>query len=255
MISALVRPPGASLPECALTHQERVPIDVDLAAQQHRGYARALAALGAEVRELPTLDECPDSCFVEDPALVLDELAVILRPALASRRDEVESVAAALGGVRELLRVEAPATIEGGDLLVVDETIFVGRTSRTNGAGVEALSELLRPFGYRVRAIEMPGCLHLKSAVTRVGPELLLVNPEWLDPGQLKGLEVIDIDPSEPAAANAVLVGEALLMPASYPRTRKRLEARELEVHAVDVSEFQKAEGAVTCLSLLLADS
>ena len=125
------------------------------------------------------------------------------------------------------------------------------------GCGVigQRFVELLRPFGYRVRAIEMPGCLHLKSAVTRVGPELLLVNPDWLDPRRLEGTEVIGIDPSEPAAANALRVGGALLMPASYPRTRERLVARGLEVHAVDVSEFQKAEGAVTCLSLLVADS
>lgn len=253
MLTAFVRPPGSSLSDCALTHLERTPIDVELATRQHRGYVRALAALGVAVRELPVLEECPDSCFVEDPALVLGEVAVILRPALDSRRGEVESVAAALREERELVHIETPATIEGGDILVVDETIYVGRTSRTNRAGVESLSELLHPFGYRVRSIEIPDCLHLKSAVTRIGPELLLANPDWMNTRQLGGIEVVEVDPTEPAAANVLRVGQTLLMPESYPRTREKLEARGLEVHVVDVSEFQKAEGAVTCLSLLFA--
>ncbi len=252
MLTAYVRPPAASLPDCALTHLERQPIDVELARWQHRGYREALTGLGAEVRELGVLDEHPDSCFVEDTALVLDEVAVITRPALEVRRGEVESVAEALRRERELLRVEAPATIEGGDILLVEKTLFVGRTSRSNREGREALATLLEPFGYEVRGVSTPGCLHLKSAVTRIGSRTLLVNPAWIDTEPLAGLELVEVDPSEPSGANTVWTGDAILMPASYPRTTGRLEERGLRVTTVDLSEFQKAEGATTCLSLLV---
>lgn len=252
MLTALVRPPAASLPDCALTHLERRPIDVELARRQHRDYREALTSLGVRTRELAVLDEHPDSCFVEDTALILDEVAVLLRPALESRRGEVESVARALTSERELLRVEAPATIEGGDVLHIGRTLFVGCSGRTDRAGREALATLVEPHGYEVRAVRTTGGLHLKSAATRIGRRTVLVNPAWLDVAPLGELELVEVDPDEPAGANAVWTGEALLMPASCPRTAERLEVRGSRVVTIDLSEFQKAEGAATCLSLLL---
>jgi dimethylargininase len=252
MLTAFVRPPATSLPDCALTHLERKPIDVELSKRQHREYREKLRVLGAEVRVLPTLDKHPDSCFVEDPALVLPEVAVILRPALESRRGEIDSVARALGEERELLRIEAPATIEGGDILLIDRTLFVGCTARTNPAGREALEEMLRPYGYEVREVETPGCLHLKSGISRIGPRTLLANPGWIDMRPIEAYDIITVDSGEASAANALWTGNAILMPASYPRTAEKLSALGTVVETVGLSEFQKAEGATTCLSLLL---
>jgi dimethylargininase len=165
----------------------------------------------------------------------------------------VGSVAAALAQHRRLERIEPPGTLDGGDVLCTGKTLFVGRSGRTNEEGVAQLRALLSPFGYMVSGIPVHGCLHLKSAVTEVADGLLLVNPEWVDPADL-GARVLEVDPSEPAAANALRIGAALIYPASHPRTRERLLSAGLRVLAVDMSELEKAEGAVTCCSLIVRD-
>ena len=249
---AFVRKPGPSLQRCALTFVDRRPIDLQLAQAQHAEYVRALEQLGVEVRELPPLDDAPDACFVEDLAVVLDEVAVLARPALASRRRELDSLVPSLERERELLRIVEPATLEGGDVLPFDDTLYVGWSKRTNHAGLKALAHLVLPFGYRVKAVEVQGCLHLETAIARIGPRTALANPEWIHLGRVDGLEILRVDPSEPFAANARLVGDVLVYPSGFPRTEAMLRARGFELRLVDLSELQKAEAGPTCMSLLL---
>jgi dimethylargininase len=251
MLTALTRPVSPSLNDCDLAFHTRNLIDVTLAARQHDAYCDLLRDLGAGVRPLPAAPELPDAVFVEDAAVVVDELAVITAPYMLARRREVPSVAAALAEFRPLRYLEGMATLEGGDVLRIGRTLYVGRSQRTNDEGIRQLAAALAPHSYTVVPIEMRDCLHLKSAVTAVGHGTVLANPDWLDLEPFAQYEVIRIAPEEPGAANAVLVGDAVILPASYPRTRALLENRGIPVYCVDVSELQKAEGAVTCCSIL----
>lgn len=248
---AVTRAVSASLPRCELSHLVREPIDVDLAREQHRGYEQALAEAGAEVMALPAEDLYPDAVFVEDGAVVTDEVAVITRPGAASRRGEVESLARALADHRALIRLEAPATLDGGDVLRLGRRVFVGRTPRTNAEGFAALRAALAPFKYELRSVEPSGCLHLKSAVAAVADDALLVNPRWVDPEAFSGTEILAVPEEEPAAANLLRVGETLLVSDAYPRTLEMLARRGFNPRPVAVSEFHKAEGGLTCLSIL----
>ena len=239
--------------ECQLTHLERAPIDVSRAAEQHLAYEKQLEALGCEVRSLPAEPELPDSVFVEDAAVVFDELAFLARSGAESRRAEVESIAQALQSYRKLASIEAPGTLDGGDVLRVGKRVFVGLSRRTNQAGLEQMRALLPVYGYSVESVPVERCLHLKSAVTQVGESMLLINPAWVEASAFRGLELIEVDAAEPFAANALLVKGVVVYPAAYERTRKRLAARGLGVVTVEVSELAKAEGGVTCCSLILS--
>jgi dimethylargininase len=194
----------------------------------------------------------PDAVFVQDAALVFDEVAVITRPGAASRRAETDTVAAALEPFRPLRVIEPPGTLDGGDVVVLDRSVFVGRTARTTADGCRQLAGILEPLGYTVTALAPTGCLHLQTAVTPVADGVILVNPAWIDPNVFGRAEVIEVDPTEQFAANALRVGDALIHPASLPRTRARLEAHGLRIAAVDVSELAKAEAGVTCCCLLV---
>ncbi|MAF66901.1 MAG: dimethylargininase [Planctomycetes bacterium] len=249
---AITRLPDASLAFCELTHLERTPINAARARAQHGAYVDWLRARGVLVEVLEPLAGSPDACFVEDTAIVLDEVAIVTRPGVESRRGEVDSVAAALAPHRELIRIEAPAILEGGDVVVTEETLFVGLSGRTNHAGLKELAHSVLPFGYRVKAVEVSGCLHLKSAMTLIAPRTLLVQPAWIDLARVEGFELIPVDSEEPFAANTLRVGDSLLHPACFPRTRASLSGRGFAVTPLDIGEFQKAEGAVSCLSLLL---
>ena len=248
---ALTREISPALRDCELTHLDRAPIDVERARRQHEAYERALAGLGCAVHRLPAGAEMPDSVFIEDVAVVLDEVAVITRPGAVSRRAETEGVADALAAYRPLLRIEAPGTLDGGDVLVADRTVFVGRSARTNDAGIEQLRGALADFGYAVRAVEVDGCLHLKTAVTCVGDGRLLINRDWVPADAFAGWELIDVDPAEPFAANALRVGGRIVYPDAFPRTRARMEAHGIEIVPVPADELAKAEGGVTCCSLV----
>jgi dimethylargininase len=250
---AITRAVSPSLGRCELTHLERSPIDVDLARAQHRAYEEALASLGARVVPLPEEPDLPDAVFVEDTAVVTPELAVLTRPGAASRRPEVVSVARALAPHRRLAHLEAPATLDGGDVLQLGRTFFVGRSGRTGEEGIGRLRDLFSPFGYAVEGVPITGCLHLKSAVTCVADGVVLVNPAWVDP-RVFGARWIEVDPAEPAAANALRIGGAVIHAARHGRTRARLEREGFRVVPVDVSELEKAEGAVTCCSVLVDD-
>lgn len=250
---AITRAVGPSLARCELTHVERQPIDVARAAAQHGAYEARLAELGCELLRLPAEPDLPDAVFVEDTAVVLDELAVVTRPGAASRRPETASVAAALQPFRRVVTLQPPATLDGGDVLVVGRTLFVGASGRTNGAGIEQLRAAVAPHGYAVVPVPIDGCLHLKSAATLVGEALLLVQPAWIPAGAFPGLERLAVDPGEPFAANALLVGGAVVHAEEFPRTRERLLRHGLRVATVPASELAKAEGGVTCCSLIFA--
>lgn len=251
---AITREVGDELAACELSFVEREPIDLALARCQHQAYCEALRALGCEMVRLPALPGFPDAVFVEDVALVLDEVAVMTRPGAASRRGESVAVCAALGAYRDLLRIEAPATVDGGDVLRIGETIYVGQGARSNAEAVAQLQSLLRPHGYRIQGVPTRDCLHLKSAVTQVAEDTVLVNPAWLyDATPFERYRRIDIDPTEPHAANALRIADAVVHPACFPGTRERLEAAGIRVVALDLSELQKAEGATTCCSLVFA--
>jgi len=250
---AITRAISPDMAHCQLTHLPRVPIDVARARVQHRAYQAALRALGLEVREIPAAPGAPDSVFIEDTAVVLDELAVLCRPGAEARRAEVAAVAEVLQTLRPLVSIEAPGTVDGGDLLVAGRRVFAGLTTRSNATGLSQLSDLLAPHGYTVTPVPVAQCLHLKSAVTCLSEECLLVNPAWVDAAFFEGFELIVSDPDEPHAANVLNAGSGLVYPDCFPRTRERLLAAGYEVRTVDVSELQKAEGAVTCCSLLVA--
>jgi dimethylargininase len=250
---AITRGVSARIGACELTHLERQAIDVELARVQHRAYEKSLEALGCRVERLPTLDPLPDSVFVEDVAVVLDEVAIVTRPGAESRRPETEDVAPALAAWRRVTVMQPPGTLDGGDVLRLGRRLYVGRSGRSNDSGIEQLQAVACPLGYDVTVVSVRGCLHLKSAVTEAGPGVVLANPDWVDPGVFGPVAVIEVDPGEPSAANGLLIGSRLVYPFSYPKTRRRVEAAGIHVVRVDVTEFQKAEGAVTCCSLVFS--
>jgi dimethylargininase len=248
---AITRLVSPSIERCELTLQERTPIDLTLARQQHHAYEETLRGLGVEIYSLPEEPDLPDSVFVEDTAIVLDECALLTRPGAVSRRPEIESIARALAPYRKLFSIHAPGTLDGGDVLAVGKTIFVGLSSRSNKAAIDQMRTFLTPYGYTIKSIRVTGCLHLKSAVTQVAADTLLVNPVWVDTVNFPGLKFIEIDPSEQYAANALMVNGTVLYQPAYPKTQARLEAAGIFPLLVDESELGKAEGALTCCSLL----
>ena len=253
MLMALTRAISPAIQQCELTHLARTPIDLDRARAQHAAYEWALVGAGCTVRRLDTTDPLPDSVFVEDIAVVLDELAVITRPGVQARRSETGAIAQWLAHVRPLRYIESPGTLDGGDVLVAGRSMFVGASGRTNAAGAAQLRRLVSPYGYIVEVVPVSGCLHLKSAVTAVAPETLLINPSWVSADRFAEFTLIEIDPEEQHAANAVAVGGKIICPAAFPGTAGRLKAHGLTVETVDVDELAKAEGSVTCCSLIFS--
>jgi len=252
---AFVREVGRSLARCELTFLARAPIDVPQAQRQHAQYVAELSALGCRIEWLPPLAEQADGVFVEDAAVLVPEVAVITRPGAASRRGEVESVAAALARHVALRRVTDPACLEGGDVLRIGRTLYVGASGRTNPAGAAQLAKGLAPFGYAVREVALHHCLHLKSACTFIPPNVLLANPAWIDPAAFDVGVVIAVHPDEPFAANTLTLRGLTLVSSAYPRTQRALQAAAIPTRAVDVSELHKAEAALTCMSLVLPPS
>ena len=249
---AITREVSPSLAACERSFVERMPIHVARAQAQHDAYRRALKASGCEVIRLPAEPAFPDSVFVEDVALAFDEVAIATRPGAESRRGEAGAVLGVLASLRPLLRIEAPGTLDGGDVLRIGQRVFVGMSARSNASGRAQLRELLAPHGYTVEGVAIRDCLHLKSAVTQVADRAVLLNPDWVDRAPFTGYRCIEVDPAEPHAANALRIGERLVYPDAFPRTLARLRAAGFAVETVDISELQKAEGAVTCCSLLV---
>ncbi len=251
MLTAITRAVSPGIVQCELSFIARKPIELARAREQHRAYETLLKQLGARVISLPAEPGLPDSMFVEDPAIVLDEVAVILPLGTASRRPEAAALAQALAKFRTLEYLALPGTLEGGDVLRIGRKLFVGLSKRSNAEGIRQLAAILAPHHYEVIAVPVTGCLHLKSAVTHLGRNTLLANRAWFDTAPLAGHEWIEVDPDEPHAANALALGATIIFPASFPRTRARIEAHGFHVTALDISELQKAESGLTCSSLL----
>ena len=250
---AYTRAVPSSIARCELTHLARECVDYDIARHQHEQYEEALRAAGADVTRLPACDDLPDSVFVEDTAVVLDEIAVVTRPGAASRRDEVAAIREVLATHRTVASIDAPATLDGGDVLVLDRDVLVGLTPRTNLSGMQQLRAHLAPFGYAVQAVPVRGCLHLKSAVTRAGEKLLVANPVWVDPAFMPGWDVIPVDSREPFGANVLWLGGSVIVSDAFVRTNAALaRASGSRLIPVPAGELAKAEGGVTCCSLLL---
>jgi dimethylargininase len=260
MLLAFTRSVPASIHHCELTHLSREPIDPARAIAEHAQYEAALERLGCRVQRLPDAPELPDSVFVEDTAVVFDEVAIIARPGAASRRAEVEAMVKALTPYRKLASIEAPGTLDGGDVLVTPGRVFIGVSGRTNAEGVRQFAAHLAPFGYETIAVPVTGCLHLKSAVSlaRLPPALdaartlLVINRDWVDAQYFEGFDFVDVDASEPAAANVLRIGEQVICAAEHARTRARLEAQGIRTITVPAGELAKAEGGVTCCSVLV---
>ena len=250
---ALVRDVSPEIVRCELTHLARTSIDLERARAQHAAYVAALAELGCGIEWLPPEPELPDAVFVEDTAIVLEDFAVITRPGAESRRAELPSVAAALGRYRPLHHIVAPGTLDGGDVLRMGRALYVGETLRTNAEGIDQLAAIVTRRGYAVCAVPVHGCLHLKSAVTALDERTALINREWTEVARFAGRRLVDIDPVEPFAANTLAVGDALIHAAEFPRTGAILAGAGFTVRPVPASELAKAEGGVTCCSLIVA--
>jgi dimethylargininase len=255
MSHAFTRAVSPRLAECELTHLERLPIDPAKAASQHAAYEQALSDAGLSLVRLPELPDDPDAVFVEDTALLLDGHAVITRPGAASRAAETKSTASGLAHRFDLHRIER-GFVDGGDVLRIGRTLYVGLSSRTDAAGVRALDEIASALGFRVVRAELRDCLHLKTGVTFAGPDaagtaVLLFNERCVDPAQFAGVDAMPVAPDEPAAANCVRAGDRLILPAGNHKTAARLRSRGFDVVELDVSELQKAEAGVTCMSLI----
>ena len=248
---ALTRDISPAIVRCELTHLAREPIDLPTLRRQHDAYEQRLKDAGCSVVRLAAEEEMPDSVFIEDIAVVFDELAIITRPGALSRRGETGAVADAIAAYRPLVHIEEPATIDGGDVLTVGKRVFVGESLRTNAAAISQMARHLAPHGYTVHIVPVRGCLHLKSAVTAVSDDTLLINTAWVPAERFRPLTLLEVHPAEPCGANALRVGAAVIYPTAFPRTCARLKARGMLVAEVDVSEIAKAEGAVTCCSLV----
>lgn len=251
MLTAITRAVSSSLASCELSFIERKPINLEKARAQHHAYEALLAKLGAKLISLPEERDLPDSMFVEDPAIVLDEVAVICSPGTETRRKEAASLAAALEPHRKLAHIKLPGTLEGGDVLRVGRKLFAGLTQRSNAEGIRQLAVIAGQYGYDLTAVPVNGCLHLKSSVTYLGKNTLLANRAWFQWKRLEGFDWVEVDPAEPHAGNALLIGETVVFPASFPKTRARIEANGFRVESLDIAELQKAESGLTCSSLL----
>ena len=253
MTIAITREVSSRFNECEITHIDRVPIDVKTARAEHHEYTGVLKRLGCQVIELPEEPELPDSVFVEDTAFILDEVAVITRPGADSRKAETESIIQALSPYRELVHITEPATVDGGDVLVLGKNIYVGISTRSNNEAIHQMQELLNKYGYKITAVNMHDCLHLKTAVTKVDENTLLINPKWVDNFHFKDFDWIEVDASEPLAANCLPIGDSIIYPKAFPKTQNKLEQKGYRIESVKVSELAKAEGAVTCCSLIIS--
>ncbi|MGQ0639750.1 MAG: dimethylarginine dimethylaminohydrolase family protein [Gemmatimonadaceae bacterium] len=251
VLIAITRPLSPSFADGERTHIERQRIDLTAANLEHGAYEDALRGLGACVVHAPHAPDQPDAVFVEDTAIVLDEVAVITRPGAPSRRPETIGIAQVLANYRPLIHLEAPATLDGGDVLRLGRVLYVGCSTRTNTEAIAQLQALLKPWQYRVVPVDVLGCLHLKSAVTAVGDNRLLINGAWTNARAFEGNELIDVAAEEPFGANALLVRDSVIHASHLPRTAERLERAGIRVIRTACSEIAKGEGAVTCCSLV----
>jgi len=246
---AITRLPGADFAD-GLTTVDLGRPDFAIIRRQHQAYCRTLVDLGVTVETLPALDGYPDAYFVEDPAIITEEVAIVNRPGATSRRGEAQAIASAVAQHRPVARIEAPGTLEGGDVLFVGKQVYVGLSARTNRAGVAQLADILAPHGYSVQGVPVEAGLHLKSSVSLVAPDTLLVGPPLASTDAWNGLRRLLVPPEEDYAANALWINDHLLMAKGFPATRELLDGLGLPIIEMEVSEARKMDGGLSCMSL-----
>lgn len=253
MMHALTLTPSESMNEtnCELAFMAPQPIDTQLAREQHRAYRQCLEDLEFDVTCLPPNEALPDSVFVEDPVVLLDEVAILTMPFSPSRKGEVRNIEPAIRELRRIEKITAPGTLEGGDVLKIGKTLYVGLSRQTNQEGFSQFRGFVEPFGYTVVPVRTHGSLHLKTAVTALDNSTLLMNSEWIDAAPFSKFETVSVPKEEAFAANVIVRGPHVLMHEGFFRTRMLVEARGFEVHTLDISEFLKAEAGLTCMSVL----
>lgn len=251
MLVAITHHVSDKINECELSYLDKSPIDISLAREQHAQYCRMLRDWGIQVFTLNVNRDHPDSVFVEDTALVLDQIAVLCRMGARSRRQEVEGIRPFIESQRKTVAIEPPATLEGGDVLIVGKKVFAGLSQRTNPEGVEALRGILQPYGWEVIPVKVKACLHLKSACTALDENTLLLNRAWCDPKDFPGFEIIPAPQEEPHAANALRAGSRIALYSGHPRTIDLVRSHGYDVTEINISELIKAESGLTCSSII----
>jgi dimethylargininase len=252
MLKAITRAVSRNIGRCELTLRRRECVDYEKAISQHEAYSDLLRRLGVEVLNLEASDALPDCCFVADTAIILDHLAVIASMGAPSRRGETSAVEEILSPRHQIARIEPPATLDGGDVVRLGKELFVGRSGRTNAEGIESLIRIVRPFGYRVTPVAVTGSLHLTTACSALDEETVLLNPCWIDDRPFARFRILRAFEEEPWAASTVRVGEAVCVEAHSPRTLQMVAKHSgAHVEVIDISEFRKAEGSLSCLSIL----
>jgi dimethylargininase len=254
MLRAITHKVSPNISRCELTFVDRTPIDFGLATRQHDEYCDTLERLGVRVTELTENESYPDCCFVEDTAIVVDELAVICSMGAPSRRGETKLIERELSKYRETVRIALPATIDGGDVLTIGKKVFVGQSSRTNAEGLKELTRILNPLSYTVTPVATKASLHFKSACTALDDETLFVNPNWIESDQLGGFRLIHTPPDEPASANVLRVGKTVCVQAGFPRAAELIAQVADRVEVIDTSELRKAEAGLTCSSIVFEE-
>lgn len=254
VLMALTRAVSPALGNCELTFREREPIDADEAVKQHEAYCDLLRRCGVTVITLPASASHPDCCFVEDAAIVVDELAIIAGMGVASRCGELPVIVTALAEYRELVHIGPRAKLEGGDVIRIGKNIFVGLSMRSDTAGVAELRRILQPFGYQITPVRTRGSLHLTTACGIVNDETLLVNPHWIDIEPLKHFNLLHTPDDEPWSANTVRIGDTVCLEQGAPRTLELVSKVHSQIETLAISEFRKAEGSLSCLSLLFEE-
>lgn len=253
MFTALTRGVSPTIDRCQLTFLEREAIDYRKACEQHRKYQDCIRSLGVNLISLPADPDFPDAVFVEDTAVVLEEVAIMGAPARSSRRGEVSSVANVLKRYRPVHFLNPPATLEGGDIVRHGKKLYAGCSGRTNHEGILQLRKAVEPYGYEVTPVRVSGCLHLSTGLSFLGQNMVLVNDGWVDTAPFQGNRILKV--LEPWAANVLRINGAVLMPEAFPRTRRLLEEHGLSIQTVEVSELQKAEAGVTCMIVIFNNS
>lgn len=251
VLTALTRAVSPTIGDCELTYLIRQAIDFDKAEKQHRMYEQCLKEIGLNVVSLDAEAAYPDAVFVEDAAVVVDELAVMTNMGSDKRRRETESLVSTLSHYRRLDFLKEPAALDGGDVLRIGRTLYAGLSKRTNEEGIAQLREILKPYGYEVKSAEVKGCLHLKTGCTFIGKNTILANPSWVDTNQFRDFEILEVSATEPWAANSLLIRDMILFPIGFPQTTEMLRERGFSLKLVDISELMKAEAGLTCMSLI----
>jgi dimethylargininase len=255
ILKAITRAVSRNISRCELTYKQREAADYEQAVRQHEAYCNFLVNQGVESIALEACDSQPDCCFVADTAVVLDELAVIANMGAPARRDEILPIERILSVHRQLARITPPATLDGGDVVILGKEIFVGHSRRTNRAGIEAFKRIVQPFGYKVTPVEVRGSLHLTTACSAIDRETVLLNARWIDADVFARFWVLHVPEDEPWAASTLRVQDTLCVEAGAPRTLSLVARHCAQVEALEISEFRKAEGSLSCLSILFGEA